>query len=248
MPRQQRLTLTPEQVQVAPAGRVPLTPAQSHYLLRVLRLQAGDRFLGIADQTGWWWELAVSPDPHTALVVGTVPNDRELSWDLVLGIALPKGNHLEQVIPAVTELGVTQIIPLYSDRSAMQPSSPPSSHKRQRWQKLAQEASELSLRSCVPLIQPPMLFSQFCQECNSPHRFLCVTTPAPHLFDLCTQTDFKGTITVLTGCEGGWTATEQKLAITQGFLPVSLGKRVLSAITAPVVALSIITSAIEGCP
>jgi 16S rRNA (uracil1498-N3)-methyltransferase len=48
-----------------------------------------------------------------------------------------------------------------------------------------------------------------------------------------------------TGCEGGWTPTEIEAAIAMGFEPVSLGQRILRAVTAPIAALSCLVGEIE---
>jgi 16S rRNA (uracil1498-N3)-methyltransferase len=52
-------------------------------------------------------------------------------------------------------------------------------------------------------------------------------------------------IVIATGPEGGWTTQEIENAKSAGFQPVSLGRRILRAVTAPVVALSLITASCE---
>ena len=52
-------------------------------------------------------------------------------------------------------------------------------------------------------------------------------------------------IVIATGCEGGWTNLEVEQAIAAGYQPVSLGKRILRAVTAPIVALSLAVGALE---
>ncbi|MEG3851239.1 RsmE family RNA methyltransferase, partial [Microcoleus sp. herbarium13] len=54
-------------------------------------------------------------------------------------------------------------------------------------------------------------------------------------------------IVIAIGPEGGWTDGEVKRAIEFGFEPVSLGSRILRAVTAPIVALSLIGAAFEKC-
>jgi 16S rRNA (uracil1498-N3)-methyltransferase len=54
-----------------------------------------------------------------------------------------------------------------------------------------------------------------------------------------------GSIVIATGAEGGWTTNEVENAIAAGFQPVSLGKRILRAVTAPIVAVSQISAIIE---
>jgi len=249
MPRWQRLVLSPEQVcQGLEVGRVCLTPEQRHYLGQVLRLKAGDGFWAIPQGQEQWWQMTLGENLEFGIVCGTVPNARELAVEVQLAIALPKT--MDQLIPAVSQLGVKRVIPVYSDRTIWQPHRPPASHKWQRWQRLAEEASELSLRCVVPQICPAVPFSQFVSQCTSSHRYIAVTQPATHLLALW-QKQFsppmvEQQLTIAIGCEGGWTGEEVALAQQYGFIPVSLGDRIFSASTAPVVALAIINAVIES--
>ena len=52
-------------------------------------------------------------------------------------------------------------------------------------------------------------------------------------------------ITIATGCQGSWTDNEVEGAIAIGFQPVSLGKRILRAITAPIVTSSLVAAKLE---
>jgi len=229
-------------------GKVSLTPEQRHYLAHVLRLTGGDSFLAIAQQEQQWWQMCLSADLQWGMISGTVPNLRELTVDVQLAIALPKGAVMDQIISAVSQLGVSRVIPIYSDRTILQPKHPLSSHKLQRWQRLAEEASELSLRCVVPQICPPVPFAQFMSQCTSAYRYIAVTQPAPHLLSLW-HSQFQPTaeqVIIATGCEGGWTEQEMALAEKNGFVAVSLGDRILSASTAPVVALALINGVIES--
>ncbi len=54
-------------------------------------------------------------------------------------------------------------------------------------------------------------------------------------------------IVIAVGPEGGWTEGEVKRAIEFGFEAVSLGSRILRAVTAPIVALSLVGAALEKC-
>jgi 16S rRNA (uracil1498-N3)-methyltransferase len=66
--------------------------------------------------------------------------------------------------------------------------------------------------------------------------------------NLDSDTMMPQSITVVIGAEGGWTKAEESAALAQGFMAVSLGKRILAAVTAPVVALSIVSAALEVMP
>lgn len=240
----QRLVLSAQQQQ---SSTIIFSPDQYHYLIKVLRLKGGDRFMGIVDREGVWWHMEITPDLQGAMLLEELENVRELPSFTQLAIAMPKGNSMDSIISQVTELGVRVIQPLFAERSVVK--TAPSPQKLQRWQKLAIEASELSRRSSIPHIKEPIPFREFVTHDTSAYKYMAVTTDnVPHLLDRFTQ-DYANScsdisITVAIGCEGGWTEAEMMTACQ--FQPISLGKRILSAVTAPVVALSIINAVMES--
>jgi 16S rRNA (uracil1498-N3)-methyltransferase len=251
MSQLQRIAIAPSQLQ---QEQIFLTKEQQHYLLRVLRLREGDRFIAM-DGRGKWWLAQLTGEQAQVLELLTV--ETELPVSITLIMALPKGNGFDEVVRCCTELGVTCIAPVFSDRTLLHPSP----QKLERWRRIAAEAAEQSERSFVPTILEPVAFntglslviSQL-SFANS-QQYICVARgDSPHLKD-CLQhkgqmTNDKGQITndkivIATGPEGGWTREEVENAIALGFQPVSLGRRILRAVTAPVVALSLISAACE---
>ena len=247
--RLQRVTLQAHQIvatlQINSA--IALTADQKHYLCNVLRLETGAEFIALDRQDGWWLAKLVSLD--IAEIIAKLENNSELVTQITLGIAMPKGSNIESVIRQTTELGVRQIVPLFSDRTILKPDNEIGKQKRDRWQRIAEEAAELSLRNYVPEISLPQTFRSWLSEIansSSPIlKYICVTSPdAPHLLIDLQKTDYQQ-IAIATGCEGGWTDKEEQIAIAAGFVAVSLGDRVLSAVTAPVVALSIVSAFLD---
>lgn len=246
--RLQRVTLQAHQVSPALQinSAIALTPEQKHYLCNVLRLETGAEFIALDRQAGWWL-AKLTGELDTAEIIAKLENNSELAAQITLGIAMPKGSNIESVIRQTTELGVRQIVPLFSDRTIIKSGAEIGNQKRDRWQRIAEEAAELSMRNYIPEIDPPQTFNAWLDDLAksaSPSlKYICVTSPdARHL--LTTLQDIQNlpllNILIVTGCEGGWTTREAEMAIASGFIPVSLGDRVLSAVTAPVVALSII--------
>lgn len=93
-----------------------------------------------------------------------------------------------------------------------------------------------------------MAFSSSLSFANS-HKYICEARGnLPHL-KKCLQNQGQMTndqeLVIATGPEGGWTQPEIDSAIAAGFQPVSLGRRILRAVTAPVVALSLVSAACE---
>ncbi|MBC1239804.1 16S rRNA (uracil(1498)-N(3))-methyltransferase [Nostoc sp. 2RC] len=272
MSQLQRIAIAPSQLQ---QQQILLTKEQQHYLGRVLRLREGDRFIAM-DGKGKWWLAQLAAEQAQVLEILTV--ETELPVSITLLVALPKGNGFDEVVRCCTELGVTCIAPVLSDRTLLHPSP----QKLERWRRIAAEAAEQSERSFVPTILEPVTFNTGLSSVNSQHsplntqQYICVARgDFPHLKD-CLQhkgqvtndkflspcvgkqvalsQSFLGselckteqqTIVIATGPEGGWTKQEVENAIAVGFQPVSLGRRILRAVTAPVVALSLITAACE---
>jgi 16S rRNA (uracil1498-N3)-methyltransferase len=237
--RLQRLAIAPDQRQ---QQQIDLTPEQRHYLTRVLRLRTGDRFLVLESPSDslrdgserWLAEL----ESEGARLLELAPALTELSTAVTLLAALPKGSGFEQVIQQATELGVTQILPLISDRTLLQPSP----QKVERWRRIIQEAAEQSQRQQVPILSDPVTFEQ---GIATTQGWLCVTDPeADHLWN-CLAGEIGTEVAIATGPEGGWTEAEVLAALAAGWQPVSLGQRILRAVTAPIVGLSLIAARLE---
>ncbi|MCX7593540.1 MAG: 16S rRNA (uracil(1498)-N(3))-methyltransferase [Fischerella sp.] len=241
MTQLQRIAIAPSQIQ---QQQITLTSEQQHYLYRVLRLQQGDRFIAM-DGIGKWWlaQLAGSK----AKILQTLTVETELPIAVTLIIALPKGNAFDEVVRCCTELGVSCIFPIVSARTLVNPSP----QKLERWRRIAKEAAEQSERAVVPVILEPVSFSSSMSFASN-QKYICEARGHyPHLLS-CLQDKEKlpnhqgqKTMAIALGPEGGWTDKEIESAIHAGFQPVSLGKRILRAVTAPIVALSLVAATCE---
>ncbi len=256
-----RLVITPEQIQ---GDLINLDPHQLHYLLRVLRLENNDRFIAL-DGLGNSWIAEIAD--RSAKIIESIDIETELSISLSLITALPKGSGYEQVVRCCTELGVNNFIPVLSDRTILKPSH----NKVQRWRKIVTEAAEQSERTIVPTVFEPVKFaaaidnneiigrnkySSVQADDSSRLKNRAQTTPVrenldkyiciargdiPRLWD-CLRDRESSSIAIATGCEGGWTDREIEKAIASGFKPVSLGSRILRAVTAPIAVSSLVST------
>ncbi|MEA5530855.1 16S rRNA (uracil(1498)-N(3))-methyltransferase [Dolichospermum sp. UHCC 0684] len=234
MSQLQRITIHPQQLQ---ANQLLLTPQQQHYLLRVLRLRDGDKFI-VMDGMGKWWLARLQGEQGEVLEPLEVKT--ELPVAITLMMALPKGNGFDEIVRCCTELGVTSIAPVLSDRTLLNPSP----QKLERWQRIASEAAEQSERAVVPTILQPVAFNTAIKETTATHRYICEARgDYPHLQQVINKT--ANEIIIAIGPEGGWTNQELEIAIASGFQPISLGRRILRAVTAPIVAISLIAAYFE---
>jgi len=234
MSQLQRITIHPQQLQ---ESQLLLTPQQQHYLLRVLRLRDGDKFI-IMDGMGKWWLAQLEGEQGKVLEQLEVKT--ELPVSITLMMALPKGNGFDEVVRCCTELGVSYIAPITSDRTLLNPSP----QKLERWRRIASEAAEQSERAVIPTILETVAFMTAINKNTATHRYICEARgDYPHLQQVVNKT--ANEIIIAIGPEGGWTNQEIEIAVESGFQPISLGRRVLRAVTAPIVAVSLIAAHFE---
>lgn len=213
---------------------------QEHYLRRVVRLNNGQNFIAM-DGKGSCWLVKLTDEGGK--ILNSLEENRELLSSVTLMVALPKGNGFEDIIRCTTELGVNQLQPVISDRTLLKPSD----NKLERWRKIAIESAEQSERQIVPYIaQPLSIFEALTtmSSINIPKYIAVARTCAPHLLNFLTTdlSHLPSQIVIATGCEGGWTTNEVMKATECNFQEVSLGKRILRAVTAPIMAMSLIAS------
>lgn len=241
---------------------ITLTESQHHYLRRVLRLQAGDRFIAL-DGAGHCFLSELTSSFPMALVLDVLDTEAqsrqtELPATLVLLTAMPKQG-MDDIVRQSTELGVGIIQPVVGDRTILKPSP----QKVQRWQRIAQEAAEQSERQVIPPVLSPCPFLEALEHWPpASHRWCYICAARQEAASLlqaigqgCSKIE-QGENTsnptpewvIAVGPEGGWTAGELERAIALSYQPVSLGPRILRAVTAPIVALSLMASVLESPP
>lgn len=242
----QRLAIDPQQLF---PPNLKLTEEQQHYLQRVLRLKSGAEFLALPGDGSVWRCRLREGDVAEAIEQQLVTN--ELPIEVTLGLALPKGNAFDEVVRQVTELGVRHIVPLISERTLLKPSP----NKVDRWQKIAIEAAEQSERGVIPTVHQPIEFRQYLLSLKAdPTPEPAIAIPkmmcwgrgdSPHLAAILPGLKAYSSLILLIGPEGGWSDREVEAAIAAEFQTVSLGKRILRAVTAPVAAMVIVGATME---
>jgi 16S rRNA (uracil1498-N3)-methyltransferase len=229
----QRITIDLQQLQ---NQDLILSTAQLHYLQRVMRLQAGDKFQAI-DGAGTLYLVELA-SPAAQVLEKSTPVGVELPVAVNLIVALPKSG-LDDIVRACTELGVSAIYPVTSDRTILQPSE----QKQRRWLEIAKEATEQSERLLIPTIHPVQSWRMVMTQTTGQRKICAARGDSPHLM-VCLDPSLP--VSIAIGPEGGWTDRELQQSIELGWQPVSLGKRILRTITAPLAAMSIIGGILES--
>jgi 16S rRNA (uracil1498-N3)-methyltransferase len=223
-------------VDAAPATRAVIGGEQARQIASVLHLQPGERIMLVADRTAHEVVLeSVTAAEVAGRVVKRRPLATELRFDLTLGLPLLKGDRSEEVVEAVSQLGVRRIVPFISSRSVVKELSPA---KLERWQRIAREAAETAHRAVVPEIEPVVGWDELFGHLSG--RIVVCWEAEEHasLIEAATGND----ISLVIGPEGGLTLEEVGVAREHHAVVVSLGLRTLRAETAAVAAVAVLAS------
>ena len=221
------------------AGTTLVLPPGPARHVQVLRLQPGAPLL-LFDGRGGEWEASVERMGRSEVAVrlGTHhPVERELALPVTLALGMPANERMDGVIEKATELGVAVIQPLLCERSVLRLSGERAQKKVAHWQAVALAACEQSGRTRVPEVAPVRTLADWLGDpvASGAARWMLSFDGARPLRELAAP---AGGVVSLSGPEGGLAPGEEALARVAGFVPVSLGARVLRADTAPLALLA----------
>lgn len=211
-----------------------LTKEDARHALKVLRLREGDRVEMLTEGGRWIAGIDGIRGEEVALRKLEPLPSTEPSLQVTLFQGLPKADKLELIVQKATELGVSRIVPLAMERSVTKIAPADAARKTERWQKIAREAGKQSGRCVIPVVEPPSTVPRLCARADLP-TFNIVpwedTRKGGLLGFHAAHPDAKS-IGVLIGPEGGISAGEMAGLEAAGFIPVTLGRRILRTETA----------------
>ena len=183
-------------------------------------------------------------DPLLLEIVNKKNEDREMNVNLSIAVALVNEQKMDLILQKLTELGVSNIIPIKTERSIIKLDDKKETKKITRWQMICKEASEQSKRTEIPKVNAIMTLKDLLQIPIST-KMICSLNEFTKPLDNYLTKNTKDILFVI-GPEGGFTSNEEKLLLDNNFLPVSLGKRVMRVETAAIYVASIINYIYEG--
>jgi 16S rRNA (uracil1498-N3)-methyltransferase len=203
-------------------------------LVKVMRLKSGDSLQVFT--AGKRFECRVqqiSPEEIELKVLQEFPVVPP-ALHLRLGQAIPKGDRFEWLIQKATEIGVTEIFPLITERTVVKPDHVAA--KVQRWNEIAEQAAGQSENSYPTIIHAPQTLPSFLEQTSEPGLKLLLheRKDSRPLQRILTDHDINR-ITFVVGPEGGWTDGETERLISSGYEPLHLGPRILRAETSGLV-------------
>jgi len=211
----------------------------------VLRLAAGDDIC-LFDGSGYEFRArldAINKRDATASLVDATQPDTEARYAITLAQGIAGGDKMDWLIEKAVELGVNAVAPLQTERGVVRLSGERAVKRVQHWQALVQAACEQCGRARVPVVAPVATLREWLATAKSTDapRVLLSPRGAQSLTQWAVQsrTRIVGSgIVLLIGPEGGLSPDEEALAESAGFLPLTLGRRILRTESAALVAVS----------
>ena len=226
-----RFTIAPDRVD---GVRVTFDPDETRHLARVLRLRPGDVVVA-GDGHGRDYTIRVETlgarATGTVLATASTVTESPLAITLVQGI--PKGDKLEAIIRAATELGVRAVQPVIAARTVVRLDPSRWRERTRRWQRVAREAAKQCGRAVVPEVGVPSALRAWLDAAPPGGlRLFLWEGRAPALDEALAGRETPESVAVLVGPEGGWEPEEVEDARRLGWSPVGLGPRILRTETA----------------
>lgn len=220
-------------------GHISITGDNARYLTTVLRCRPGDPIM-LSDRSLRSYPGRIITAARKEVTVeitgpGTYSAaESPLRTRLLQGVL--KGDKMDLVIQKATELGVSEIIPVITERSQVR-----ETRKAERWQKIAVEASRQSGRASIPVVHGPLdIRSIFSGRQESTGGIIFWEQGGETLSTVIGRFRGHKTVELFTGPEGGFSEEEVRIAEEKGFSRATLGRRILRAETAAIVALGIV--------
>ena len=223
---------------------VHLAGAEAHHLIRVLRVAKGEELVCfdgeghearavVSDITRHKISLALKEKKQTPL----------RAYQLTLAAAVPGNVKFDQIVDQATQLEVSRIIPVLTERTIVTIPEKGRVKKQSRWNKIARAAGKQSGVSRLPVVEPVCAWKDLMRVLPQYPVALIATTDGPYekISSVLQQVD-QGKIIILIGPEGDFTIPEIEQAVHAGAHRLSLGPSIMRCETAVVVAVGLVSS------
>lgn len=217
-----------------------LAPEESAHVARVLRKRPGDT-LSLFDGKDRAWSGVlerVNPERVEGRLTA-LPPPPPSPYLLRLWQGLPKGDAWEWVLEKGAELGVSEFVPVLTERTVGKIPTDRVAARRARWEKILRAASEQCGRVDIPRVENPVTFSSLLARFRPPEWTIlpwegetAVSLKAALAQRRRESPSEKPTINVMIGPEGGFAPREVEQARAAGAQVVTLGPRILRTETA----------------
>jgi 16S rRNA (uracil1498-N3)-methyltransferase len=237
---------------VLPGEPLPLSAADQHHAVRVLRLRAGE----IIELVGPDGDVAsaevVSADDGgvVATVVGAVEGANQVLPRVTLFQGVAKGDKMDDIVRQAVEVGAEAIVAMVTSRTIVKLDAAKRASRGERWRRIARSAAEQSKRSSVPQVSDPVTLAEAIEQLASFDRVVVLWEQSSGLglaeALVGVGADSGARVALVVGPEGGLSANEVDALAQAGAVVASLGPTVMRTETAAVVSLALAMGALGG--
>ena len=211
-----------------------LSKEHTHYIVNVVRLKRGSNIFFFNEHGEWKSEIIFLDRNRVEVKFLNKIKEAKKFNNIQLAVCLVKKNPLETIFQKATELGVSNIIPLISERTEVKDLN------YERAKKIVIEATEQSNQLIPPAISNVTKLKNFLESLDQSTKLLFADINSKNNLDI---KDFKEvkSLCVLIGPEGDFTPKERETILSKtNTIPFSLSNNILRADTATISAISLI--------
>ena len=228
------------------AGAALSLPEGTARHVQVLRLQPGHQITLFNGQGGEWNATITRMGRSDVEVILGVhrPDEREAGRAVQLALGMPANERMDWLVEKATELGAASLQPLHTSRSVLRLAGERADKKQKHWQSVAVAACEQCGGNRVPAVAPVQDLAAWLKslppidpQAPALRCLLSLADGSMPLAQAMARLNPAAPVCFLSGPEGGLSPAEEALATAHGFVPVTLGARVLRSETAALAAL-----------
>jgi len=230
---------------IEPDRACAITGSEARHILKVLRMGPGDRLV-IMDGRGALFQAVIQSATRQEVTVipkSPLPHPLRSPVEIILCQALLKSDSMDYLIQKTSELGVDAIFPFFSQRTIVRVDNGRFANRLRRWNEIGKSAAKQSGRTAPVRLTAPYSFEDLTEKWKIEKGLKAILWEGERKRDLKSLLKdsppadrFIGII----GPEGGFAGEEVEIAEDAGFIPVSLGNRILRSETAAVTMAAIV--------
>ncbi len=219
-------------------GIVALCGEEAHHIISVLRMGVGDHVLLINGDGGECVAeiTSVADRTVTLSILEHIASSAEPNVKVTLFQCLPKQGKMELIIQKCVELGVSEIVPVASQRCISDGNIKES--KLARWNRVSQEAAKQCGRASVPIVTTPVRLKNMDVSGFDIALLAYENETERTLKSLLRMQSGISSVAIIIGPEGGFSPSEVEWLVGSGVVSVSLGRRILRTETAGIAMLA----------
>jgi len=227
------------------ADSIIITGPEARHITRVLRMSIGEELV-LMDELGRRYGATIEdirPKAVKVKINKLLPQLLPSPVRIVLAQSLIRSKNMDLVIQKSTELGVNSIIPFISNRTAVRLKKEHHSSKQRHWQEIAINASKQSDAIKPPTVEGIVDYNDMMESLKGLSATKVILWESEYrtpLKEILRSSQNRDCFVGIIGPEGGFSGNEILRAKESGFVPVTVGRRILRAETASIVMLSLV--------